>query len=76
MDWKDRVVSDPNVLHGKARIRGTRIQVSIVLDNLAAGHDAATIIDAYPSLSEEDIRAALSYAAELARAEDIIPLRA
>lgn len=53
--------------HGKACIRGTRVPVSVILDNLAAGHDADEIVGSYPSLRAEDIRAALAYAAELAR---------
>ena len=62
-----RVVSDPKVLGGEPRIRGTRIHVAIVLDSLAEGLTPEQIVDHYPPLSDDDIRAAVAYAAELAR---------
>lgn len=70
--WRDRIVSDPMVRHGRARIRGTRIPVSVVLDNLAAGQGPEAVVTSYPSLSLEDVHAAIQYAAELAR-ERVIP---
>ena len=53
--------------HGKACIKGTRIMVSIILDNLAEGASEKEILTSYPSLSSEDIKAAIAYAAELSR---------
>jgi uncharacterized protein (DUF433 family) len=70
--WRDRIVSDPMICHGRACIRGTRIAVSIVLDNLAAGQGPESVVASYPSLSVEDVHAAMQYAAELAR-ERVIP---
>ena len=67
MNWRDRVTVDPQVCHGKACIKGTRIMVSIVLDNLAAGVTPDDILRSYPSLSREAIQAAIAYAAELTR---------
>jgi uncharacterized protein (DUF433 family) len=67
MDWKARISTDPNICHGKACIAGTRVMVSVVLDNLAGGADAAEIVRLYPSLRTEDVAAAIAYAAELAR---------
>ena len=67
MEWQDRITVSPDVCHGKACIQGTRIMVSVVLDNLAAGLTATEIIQSYPSLTASDIQAAMSYAAELAR---------
>jgi uncharacterized protein (DUF433 family) len=75
MDWRSRVSTDPAICHGQACIRGTRIPVSVVLDNLAASLTPEQIVESYPSLSREDIFAAVAYAAELAR-ERIIELRA
>jgi uncharacterized protein (DUF433 family) len=75
MDWRSRISTDPAVCHGKACIQGTRIPVSIVLDNLAVGLSAEEIVSSYPSLTLEDVRAAIAYAAELAR-ERVIELRA
>ena len=66
-DWRERISIDPNVCHGRACIKGTRIWVSLIVDNLAAGTPEKEIIDSYPSLSKDDIRAALAYAAEMAR---------
>jgi uncharacterized protein (DUF433 family) len=67
MKWQERIASDPSICHGKVCIKGTRIMVSVVLDNLAAGVSNAEILKSYPSLSELDLKAAISYAAELAR---------
>jgi len=72
MNWTERISVDPNICHGKACIRGTRVMVSVVLDNLAAGLSAAEIIRSYPSLQPDDVAAAMAYAAELAR-ERIVP---
>lgn len=65
MNWQERITVDPAICHGQACIRGTRIMVSVVLDNLAAGVGTDELLKSYPTLSVEDIRAALEYAAEL-----------
>jgi uncharacterized protein (DUF433 family) len=67
MDWKKRIVVDPLVCHGKACIKGTRIMVSVILDNLADGLSEKEILKSYPSLTSNDIKAAIAYAAELSR---------
>jgi uncharacterized protein (DUF433 family) len=67
MKWQERIASDPSICHDKVCIKGTRIMVSVILDNLAAGVSNAEILKSYPSLSELDLKAAISYAAELAR---------
>jgi uncharacterized protein (DUF433 family) len=69
------IVTDPDVVHGQARVRGTRIPVSVVLDCLAAGLDEAEILRQYPTLTVEGVRAAAAYGAALAR-EEIHPLLA
>ncbi len=66
-DWKERISIDPKVCHGKPCIKGTRIWVSLIVDNLAAGSSEEEILEAYPSLKREDIRAALAFAAEMTR---------
>jgi uncharacterized protein (DUF433 family) len=63
------VVRDPQVCHGQATVRGTRILVSIILDALADGMTEAEILAEYPTLTAEGIRAAAAYGAELARDE-------
>ena len=71
MNWQERITVDPAVCHGKACIKGTRVMVSVVLDNLAAGEPWEEIMRGY-HLQREDIEATVAYAAELAR-ETIIP---
>ena len=66
MDWRKRITVDPLVCHGKACIKGTRVMASVILDNLAGGIATEEILKSYPSLKPEDIKAAISYAAELA----------
>lgn len=75
MDWKPYITADPEVMHGAACFRGTRIPVYVVLDNLAAGETPERILDQYPSLKLEHVRAAIAYAADLAR-ERIMPIPA
>ena len=75
MDWREHITVDPEICHGQACIKGTRIMVSVVLDNLAAGRTATEILRSYPSLSREGIQATVAYAAELAR-ERVLPLSA
>jgi len=75
MDWVQHITSDPNVMHGAVCFRGTRIPVSVVLDNLAANESPERILEQYPSLRPEYIPAAICYAAELAR-ERIVPIPA
>lgn len=66
MNWRDYITVDPRICHGKACLTGTRIPVSVVLDNLAANLSVEQIRTSYPSLTLEAIRATLAYAAELA----------
>ncbi|HKO57928.1 MAG TPA: DUF433 domain-containing protein [Thermoanaerobaculia bacterium] len=68
----ERISIDPNICFGKPRIRGTRIWVALIIENFAAGASEAEILEAYPSLAPEDIKAALAYAAEITR-ERVIP---
>jgi uncharacterized protein (DUF433 family) len=72
-NWQDRISVDPAICHGKACIKGTRIMVSVILDNLAAGEALERILRSYPTLQPEDIQAALGYAAEMVR-ERIVKL--
>jgi uncharacterized protein (DUF433 family) len=65
MNWHQYILSDPKVCNGEACLKGTRIPVSVVLDNLAAGLPPEELIRSYPSLTVEAIRAAIAYAAEL-----------
>jgi uncharacterized protein (DUF433 family) len=75
MRWQDHIVASPDTLHGMPRFRDTRIPVSVVLDNLAAGITAEEIQREYPTLPRDAIPAALAYAADLAR-DSIVPVPA
>jgi uncharacterized protein (DUF433 family) len=63
MNWHEHIVVDPKICHGRPCIRGTRIMVSVVLDNLAAGLTPDEIIRSYPALKADDIKASIAYAA-------------
>jgi uncharacterized protein (DUF433 family) len=69
----ERISIDPQVCFGKPCIRGTRIWVSLLLDQLAAGETPEEILRNYPQLTSQDLLAAIAYAAEVAR-ERIIPI--
>ncbi|MBL7064665.1 MAG: DUF433 domain-containing protein [Anaerolineae bacterium] len=73
MSLLDRISVDHSVCHGRACIKGTRIMVSIILDNLATGVSEGEILKSYPSLTPLDIQAAIAYAAELTR-ERLVPV--
>ncbi len=72
MQWQDYIVVDPLICHGKACIKGTRIMVSVVLDNLAANLSIDELIRSYPTLTREAVQAAIAYAAELARERIVV----
>jgi uncharacterized protein (DUF433 family) len=71
MNWRERITIDPTICHGQACIKGTRIMVSVVLDNLAAGVTSQAMLKSYPTLQAADVQAALEYAAELSRERSI-----
>ena len=75
MGWHEYISVDPNICHGRACIAETRVMVTVILDNLAAGSSAEEIAESYPSVSTDAVKAALHYAAELAK-ERVAPLGA
>jgi len=72
VEWKLHIVSDPEILRGKPRLKGTRIPVSLILGYLAAGTSADEIIVEFPDLNREQIAACLDYARELAEFEAVV----
>lgn len=74
VDWKDRIVSDPDILQGKPVIKGTRISVELILGWLANGWTYEQLLAAYPHITLEDIQAALAYAAARLREDEYLPL--
>jgi len=75
MDWRKYISIDPHICHGQACVTGTRILVSVVLDNLAAGLPEDEMIASYRGLTRDGIHACIAYAADLAR-EEVVGLPA
>jgi uncharacterized protein (DUF433 family) len=72
VEWKRYIVSEPEILRGKPRLKGTRIPVGVVLGYLAAGKSAEDIIREFPDLTREQIAACLDYARDLAEFEAVV----
>jgi uncharacterized protein (DUF433 family) len=76
MKWQERIELNPAVLNGKPIIKGTRLAVELVVELVANGWTEATIIENYPTLTKDDVRACLQYASATLRAEKVYPLKA
>jgi uncharacterized protein (DUF433 family) len=72
---ENRIVTDPYILLGKPIIKGTRISVELILNLLSEGASTADVIDMYPHLTKEDIKAALQYASSLVAHEEILSVK-
>lgn len=70
-DDQQRIETDPDVMMGKAVVRGTRVTVETILERLAAGEEMDDVLEAFPHLEREDIQAALQYAADVLSADDV-----
>jgi len=71
-DINDRVICDPEIMLGKPVIKGTRIPVYLILDLLAAGKTFIQIVDDYPELTTDDIKAAIEYASYVTKYEEVM----
>lgn len=76
MGWREYVSSDPRVLQGKPVIKDTRLSVEFLLSLLAAGWSERDVLESYPSLTEESLRAVFDFAAESMRDERLFERRA
>ena len=76
MTWRDRIVIDPAIHHGDPCIRGTRVPVSVIAGSLGDGDTSQELLQAYPQLTIEDIKAALKFAAEAVNNADFVPFHA
>ena len=74
-NWKEYISADPEICHGKTCVKGTRIMVSVILDNLADEMTPEEIVREYPPLTVEGVKAAIAYAAVLTHEEALLPLR-
>ncbi len=72
--WQNRIEIAPDLHHGDPCIRGTRIPVAMIVGSLADGMTSQEIKDSYPQLTDEDIRAALAYAADVIHQDILVPL--
>jgi uncharacterized protein (DUF433 family) len=75
MSWQERITLDPKVLVGKPEVKRTRISVELIVDLLANGWTHDQILDSYPQITVDDIRACLAYASEILHAEKVYPLK-
>ncbi len=75
IELQRRIVINPKIMVGKPTIKGTRIPVDTIVKLLAQGMTKEEILEDYLNLTEEDIKAALTYVAEIANGEDVFPLK-
>jgi uncharacterized protein (DUF433 family) len=76
MEWKERIVVDPEILVGKPVIKGTRLAVELIVDLMAQGWSEQEILENYPGITHEDLQACLGYASARLHAERVYPLSA
>ena len=75
MDWRQHIHSDPEILSGKPVVKGMRLSVDFLLELLAVGWSGEQLLDSYPNLSRDSLRAVFAFAAESARDERAFELR-
>lgn len=72
MDWKNYIVSDPDVLAGKPVIKGTRVSVELILNRLGDGWTREDLLEAYPRVSPDSLQAVFAFAAEVMKDEEYV----
>lgn len=72
MNWRDYIVSDPEILVGKPVVKGTRLSVDLILDRLADGWSTEDLFHSYPRLTPEALQAVFAFAAEVLKDEDYV----
>ena len=75
MEWQERIELNSDILTGKPVVKGTRLAVEFIVDLLAQGWSEEAILNNYPGLTSEDIRACLNYASAVLHAEKVYPLK-
>jgi uncharacterized protein (DUF433 family) len=71
--YQERIVADPRILAGKPVVKGTRIAVDLVLEELAQNPDVTELLAAHPDLTRDDVQACLSYARAIVTGEEVSP---
>ncbi len=74
INWQNFIVIDPEIHHGEPCIKGTRVPVAILVGNIADGMTINEVIQEYPQVTHESMRAALAYAADVVRQDILFPL--
>lgn len=74
MDWRERIVTNPDILVGKPTVKGTRLSVELILGWLAQGWTIEVLLENYPTLTREDVLAALAFAADMLHDERYIAI--
>ncbi len=74
VNWKDYIISDPQIMFGKPTIKDTRIPVDLILEKLAQGENISQLLEAYPRISTKSIYACLLFAAERIKSEVVVPV--
>jgi len=74
MNWQEHIISDKEVLLGKPTIKGTRISVELILELLATGWTAKQILESYPRLNEQHLKAVFAYLKDCIQQELFFPL--
>ena len=70
----ERIVTDPKVMAGKPVIKGTRVPVDLIIHRIAQGETVERLLEDYPKMTRQDVRAALEYASSIVKGEDIVPI--
>jgi uncharacterized protein (DUF433 family) len=75
MDWREHIHSDPEILSGKPVVKGTRLSVDFLLELFANGWSEEQVLESYPNLTRDSLRAVFAFAAESTRDERAFELR-
>jgi uncharacterized protein (DUF433 family) len=73
-ELRTRIIVDPGIMVGKPIIKGTRIPVDAIITRIAEGMSIKEILEDYPNLTSDDVKAALEYTVDIIRGEDVMPL--
>ncbi|MEX2599909.1 MAG: DUF433 domain-containing protein [Dehalococcoidia bacterium] len=76
MQWQERITTDPAVLVGKPVVKGSRLAVEFIIDLLAQGWSVDDVLQSYPGLTTDDVRACFAYASHVLHSERVFPLGA
>lgn len=76
MNWQEHIISDSNILLGKPVIKGTRITVELILELLSSGWSEKQILESYPTITSESLKAVFAYLRDIVNQKIYIPISA